>query len=69
MAFLCVFVSFFMIVLIFKGQNLRKYNLLSGHTEDGMRLIGNRDELGGYDHDKIRVNPKVHQISESKTSS
>jgi len=42
MAFICVFVSILIVVLIFKGQALRRFNLISGSTEDGVDLIAHR---------------------------
>ena len=39
MAFICVLVSILMMLLVFKGQSLRKYNLVAGKTEDGLKLM------------------------------
>ena len=38
MAFICVFVSVFIITLIFQGPTLRKFNLVREVTEDGVDL-------------------------------
>ena len=59
MAFICVFVSMFMAILVFKGQTLRKYNLISGSTEDGVYVVAQNGgsvplkdgEVGEMPHD------------------
>ena len=44
MAFFCVFVSLLIIILIFHGRTLRKFNLLREPTEDGTDVVaGARD--------------------------
>ena len=44
MAFFCVFVSLLIIILIFQGRTLRKFNLLREPTEDGVDVVaGARD--------------------------
>ena len=47
MAFLCVFVSSFMVLLIWKGQVLRKYNLVAGRTEDGVKVLAQENGSEG----------------------
>ena len=47
MAFLCVFVSSFMVLLIWKGQVLRKYNLVVGRTEDGIEVLARENGSEG----------------------
>lgn len=42
MAFICIFVSILIVVLIFKGHTLRRFNLVSEPTEDGVDLTTNR---------------------------
>ena len=39
MAFFCIFVSLFMVALVWKGSVLRRYNLIRGTTEDGVKVI------------------------------
>ena len=43
MAFITVFVSFFMVVLIWKGQALRERSLVAGHSEDGIQVVTTDD--------------------------
>ena len=45
MAFMAVFVSIFISGLIWKGQALRKYSLISGETEDGLRVLSDRSDV------------------------
>lgn len=60
MAFICVFVSFLIGLLILKGQTLRRLNLISEKTEDGVDLM-NRAETASRD----KSNPEVGQSSVS----
>ena len=54
MAFLCVFVSSFMVLLIWKGQVLREYNLVVGSTEDGVNVLAQENgSEGGQESPKI----------------
>ena len=47
MAFICVFVSFLMSLLIIKGRILRKYNLIDGKSEDGVQIFVQKRMLEG----------------------
>ena len=47
MAFLCVFVSSFMVLLIWKGQVLRKYSLVASRTEDGVKVLAQENGSEG----------------------
>lgn len=50
MAFFCAFVSLLIIILIFQGRNLRKFNLLREPTEDGVDVVaGERDSESSVD--------------------
>ena len=50
MAFFCVFVSLLIIILIFHGRTLRKFNLLREPTEDGIDVVsGARDSQFSVD--------------------
>ena len=40
MAFLCLVVSALMILVVQKGQLLRRYSLIKEDTEDGVKVFG-----------------------------
>ena len=46
MAFICVFVSILIVILVFKGRTLRQFNLVSEVTEDGVDLVTEKRNLG-----------------------
>jgi len=53
MAFICVFVSLLMGLLIMKGRTLRKYNLVDGKTEDGVQMFVPKRGSEAYDVHKM----------------
>jgi len=44
MAFICVAASILMMVLIFKGRELRRYTLFPQTTEDGLMILQDSPE-------------------------
>lgn len=55
MAFICVFVTFFITALIFKGRQLQRYNLISARTEDGVRMNGKNEQ-------RINLEPEQEKV-------
>lgn len=51
MALICLSVSVLIVILIVKGQTLRRFNLISETTEDGVDLVGDDSESTGVEND------------------
>lgn len=47
MGLLCVLVSSFVVLLIWKGRVLRKHNLVAGRTEDGVQVLAQENGSEG----------------------
>ena len=45
MSCICVVVSLLMMLVVFRGEKLRRYNLVSGVTEDGESVADNGTTL------------------------